>query len=198
MVAIKPTIGLCKRTAGLEEGNRKPKHPLLAAGLRFWPPTLCFRGKLRSFYLFEGMGSFSLLPVQLSVGKRGVSSTYGWRVEPIQSEELASSEPARTDAAIYSRHLDAEPSWLVRPFFPNGVMHIKSWRGVLVFGLILTAALLVAMFAWAVAAVIGVDLFSVQKLAVGEQALAWGWSAKCLIELGFLFVFSCLFCGVNA
>ena len=60
MVAIKPTIGLCKRTAGLEEGNRKPKHPLLAAGLRFWPPTLCFRGKLRSFYLFEGMGSFSL------------------------------------------------------------------------------------------------------------------------------------------
>ena len=136
------------------------------------------------------MGSFSLLPVQLSVGKRGVSSTYGWRVEPIQSEELASSEPARTDAAIYSRHLDAEPSWLVRPFFPNGVMHIKSWRGVLVFGLILTAALLVAMFAWAVAAVIGVDLFSVQKLAVGEQALAWGWSAKCLIELAFLFPFS--------
>ena len=63
MVAIKPTIGLCKRTAGLEEGNRKPKHPLLAAGLRFWPPTLCFRGKLRSFYLFEGMGSFSLLAI---------------------------------------------------------------------------------------------------------------------------------------
>ena len=65
MVAIKPTIGLCKRTAGLEEGNRKPKHPLLAAGLRFWPPTLCFRGKLRSFYLFEGMGSFSLTHIQV-------------------------------------------------------------------------------------------------------------------------------------
>ncbi len=68
MVAIKPTIGLCKRTAGLEEGNRKPKHPLLAAGLRFWPPTLCFRGKLRSFYLFEGMGSFSLIGSGLLIG----------------------------------------------------------------------------------------------------------------------------------
>ena len=46
---------------GLEEANRKPEHPLMAAGLHFWPPTLCFRGKLRSFYLFEGMGSFSLI-----------------------------------------------------------------------------------------------------------------------------------------
>ena len=122
-----------------------------------------------------------LLPVQLSVGKRGVSSTYGWRVEPIQSEELASSEPARTDAAIYSRHLDADPSWLVSPFFPNGVMHIKSWRGVLVFVLILTAALIVAMYAWAVTAVIGtpgnsaVDAFS---LFIVLLMLLWVlWSA---------------------
>ena len=30
------------------------------AGTRFWPQILCFRGKIRSFYLFEGMGSFSL------------------------------------------------------------------------------------------------------------------------------------------
>ena len=29
------------------------------AGTRFWPQILCFRGKIRSFYLFEGMGSFS-------------------------------------------------------------------------------------------------------------------------------------------
>jgi hypothetical protein len=31
------------------------------AGTRFWPQILCFRGKIRSFYLFEGMGSFSQL-----------------------------------------------------------------------------------------------------------------------------------------
>jgi len=61
------------------------------------------------------------------------------------------------------------------------VMHIKSWRGVLVFGLILTAALLVAMFAWAVAAVIGtpgtsaVDAFS---LFIVLLMLLWVlWSA---------------------
>lgn len=29
------------------------------AGIRFWPQILCFRGKIRSFYLFEGMGSYS-------------------------------------------------------------------------------------------------------------------------------------------
>jgi hypothetical protein len=76
MVAIKPTIGLCKRTAGLEEGNRKPKHPLLAAGLRFWPPTLCFRGKLRSFYLFEYEGTSAIALAQQVSQDRDVESIH--------------------------------------------------------------------------------------------------------------------------
>ena len=40
-------------------------------------------------------------------------------------------------------------------------------------------------------------VFGAITSGVGDQALAWGWSAKCLIELAFLFVFSCLFCGVS-
>lgn len=44
----------------------------------------------------------------------------------------------------------------------------------------------------------GVDLFSVQKRAVGERALAWRRSAKWLIAMGFLFGFFCLFRGGNA
>jgi len=37
------------------------------AGTRFWPQILCFRGKIRSFYLFEGMGSFSRFRTNLAV-----------------------------------------------------------------------------------------------------------------------------------
>ncbi|MBC7623122.1 MAG: hypothetical protein H7232_07040 [Aeromicrobium sp.] len=96
------------------------------------------------------MLGFVLQPSKISVGKRGVSSTYGWSLDALQPDDSLLTEAPPLDEAHYARYADESPSWLARPLFPGGVMHVRSWRGVLVFVTIIAAVLLALLIIWGV------------------------------------------------
>lgn len=101
----------------------------------------------------RGLG-FILEPSKVSRGKRGISTTYGWELAAIQPDDSTSTDVPAADIALYSRHGELSPSWLARPLFPGGVMHVRSWRGVLIFLTIITAVLLALLMIWGVSVVI--------------------------------------------
>lgn len=127
--------------------------------------------------------AFGLRPVQRSSGKRGVSSTYGWELEAIQPDVEVASDRLPADAVDYTQHLDVEPSLAARLFFPNGVMHLRSWRGILMLITIVLSVFVTLLMFWVVSLIV-----SYAKPSAAEL-LSLLFGPGILIFVGWQFLF---------
>lgn len=93
---------------------------------------------------------FFLFPTKASKGKRGVTSTYGWRLEIMQVDADVTPATLSSDSVTYTLHLDVKPSWAAQPFFPKGVMHFRSWRGIIVLSTIVLGIVSALLLTWGV------------------------------------------------
>lgn len=80
-----------------------------------------------------------VVPIQTYSGKKNDPSRYFLGVMDIPSEDKQASletasdhEQIAPDVAIYTKHMDVKPTWFAKPFFKNGEIQFKSWRGRLI------------------------------------------------------------------